>query len=341
MAQRYEDLLNGDTTRRFYLQYFFPPFSVGETGRMGAPGRREVGHGKLAERSLFATLPSVDLFPYVIRLESNILESDGSSSMASVCGGCLALMNAGVPLKRPVAGIAMGLILKEDKFAILSDILGEEDALGDMDFKIAGDDQGITAFQLDIKVEGITPQIIKAALIQAKSGRITILHKMLEICPKSNPSLSEYAPRIETVQVKPSKIGLIIGPGGKQIRAISEESGATVDIDDNGLVSISAGSHIALEKARILICNLVAEVEIGKTYKGEIVSIVPFGVFVKIFEKEGLCHISEFDHVRIDDLKNVCKVGDFIDVKVLDINERGQIRLSRRATLLAPQTTGI
>lgn len=337
MAQRYEDLLSGDSHRRFYLQYFFPPFSVGEVGRMGAPGRREVGHGKLAERSLTAVLPNQESFPYVIRLESNILESNGSSSMASVCGGCLALMDAGVPIQRPVAGIAMGLILEGTKFAILSDILGDEDALGDMDFKVAGDQHGITAFQLDIKIEGITPQIMKVALGQAKQGRLHILQKMLEVCPKSKDQLSKYAPRIETVQVKPSKIGTVIGPGGKQIRAIIEESGAQIDIDDSGIISISANSPESIAKAKEMIHNLTAELEIGKTYTGEIVSIVPFGLFVKIFDKEGLCHISEWDHRHIADLNEVCKVGEKIEVKVLDITDHGKIKLSRKALLPKPQ----
>ena len=335
MAQRYEDL-HGDKTRRFYLQYFFPPFSVGEVGRMGAPGRREIGHGKLAERALSATLPKAEKFPYVIRLESNITESNGSSSMASVCGGCLALMEAGVPIKHPIAGIAMGLILEGDRYAILSDILGDEDALGDMDFKVAGDATGITAFQLDIKVEGITHHLMQVALAQAKQGRIHILNKMLEACPKSKEHLSSYAPRIETIQVKPSKIGTIIGPGGKQIRAIIKESGAEIDINDSGVISISATSHESMNKAKAIIINRISEVEIGKTYIGEIVSIVPFGVFVKIFEKEGLCHISEYDHRRIGDLHDVCKEGDKIEVKVLDVNDRGQIKLSRK--VLLPQS---
>jgi polyribonucleotide nucleotidyltransferase len=336
MGQRYETL-EGESTRRFYLQYFFPPFSVGEVGRMGAPGRREIGHGKLAERSLEAVLPAQEKFPYVIRLESNILESNGSSSMASVCGGCLALMDAGVPIKRPVSGIAMGLILEGDHFAILSDILGDEDALGDMDFKVAGDQTGISAFQMDIKVEGITPQIMKAALAQAKQGRLHILNKMLETLPKPKDHLSKYAPRIETIQVKPSKIGTVIGPGGKMIRAITEESGAAIDIDDSGIISISATSEESIEKAKAMIINLISDVEIGKTYRGQIVSIVAFGAFVKIFEKEGLLHISEYDHRRINDLNEVCKVGDFVDVKVLDINDRGQIKLSRKALIPPPQ----
>ena len=336
MGQRFEDL-HGDKTHKFYLQYFFPPFSVGEVGKMGAPGRREVGHGKLAERALAASLPENSAFPYVIRLESTITESNGSSSMASVCGGTLALMDAGVPLKHPIAGIAMGLILEGDQFVILSDILGDEDALGDMDFKVAGNAHGITAFQLDIKVEGITYHIMEQALAQAKQGRLHILHKMLEACPKSKTTLSQYAPRIETIQVKPSKIGTIIGPGGKQIRAIMEESGAQVDIADSGVVSISATSSESMEIAKRMIINLVSEVEIGKTYEGVVVKIVDFGAFVRIFDKDGLCHISELDHARINHASDLFKEGDVISVKVLDINPRGQIKLSRRATLSAPQ----
>lgn len=247
------------------------------------------------------------------------------------------MMDAGVPLKRPVAGIAMGLILEGERFAILSDILGDEDFLGDMDFKVAGDNTGISAFQLDIKIEGITPHIMKLALAQAKQGRLHILGKMLEACPKPKEHLSKYAPRIETIQIKPSKIGIVIGPGGKQIRAIIEESGAEVDINDDGIVSISATSQEAMDKAKKMVLNLTSDVEIGKTYEGEIVSIVPFGAFVKIFEKEGLCHISEYDHQRIADLRQVCREGDKIEVKVLDVNDRGQIRLSRKALLPVPE----
>lgn len=335
-AQRYEDL-HGEGTHRFYLQYFFPPFSVGEVGRMGAPGRREVGHGKLAERSLSAILPKQEEFPYVIRLESNITESNGSSSMASVCGGCLALMDAGVPVKRPVSGIAMGLVLEGDRYAILSDILGAEDALGDMDFKIAGDENGITAFQMDIKVEGITTQIMKSALAQAKLGRVHILRKMLEACPKPREEMSSFAPRIEVMQIKPSKIGIVIGPGGKQIRAIIEETGVQIDINDSGLVSIASTNSEAMEKAKQIIHNLTAEVEIGKTYTGRITSIVPFGMFVEIFGKEGLCHISEISHQRIQNIHDTpFREGDTIDVKVLDINDRGQIKLSHKALLEQP-----
>lgn len=333
MAQRFEDL-HGENSHRFYLQYFFPPFSVGEVGRIGSPGRREVGHGKLAERSLAATLPGKDIFPYVIRIESNITESNGSSSMATVCGGCLAMMDAGVPIKRPVAGIAMGLVLEGDRYTILSDILGIEDALGDMDFKVAGDKDGITAFQMDIKVEGITIEIMRTALAQAKEGRIHILDKMLEVCPKFRDQMSSYAPRIETMQVKPSKIATIIGPGGKMIRSIIEATGVQIDIDDNGVVSIASSNLEGIEKAKAMIFGLTAEVEIGKVYTGKITSIVPFGAFVEILPgKEGLCHISEFDKMRIENLNDFAKQGDVISVKVLDINERGQLKLSRKATL--------
>lgn len=335
MGQRYEDLDNKDGLRKFYLQYSFPPFSVGEVGAMRGPGRREIGHGKLAEKSLQAILPTeADNFPYTIRLEANITESNGSSSMASVCGGCLALMDAGVPIKRPISGIAMGLLLEESKFAILSDILGMEDALGDMDFKITGDGKGITAFQMDIKVEGITLEIMKAALHQAKDGRIHILEKMLHACPKTSAELSQFAPRIESITVKPSKIATIIGPGGKMIRSIIEESGAEIDINDAGVVNIAATSRESLDKAKALIINLISEAEVGKTYKGAIKSIQPFGVFVGLpGGKDGLCHISEFSHDRIQNMEDHAKEGDVIEVKVLEINDRGQVKLSRKVLL--------
>lgn len=332
MGQRFEDL-NSEGIRRFYLQYSFPPYSVGEAGRMGPIGRREVGHGKLAERSLLATVPNKETFPYTIRLESNITESNGSSSMASVCGGCLALMQAGVPIKRPIAGIAMGLILEGSSYVILSDILGLEDFLGDMDFKITGDDRGITAFQLDIKVEGITPTIMHAALAQAKQGRIHILQKMLEKCPKSKENLSMYAPRIETIQVKSSQIATIIGPGGKQIRAIIEETGADINIDDTGLVSVASSTKEGMDRAKEIIRDLTAEVEVGKTYKGKIVTIKDFGLFVAILNKQGLCHISELSHSRIDNIYDHYKEGEAIEVQVVEINHNGQIRLSHKSLL--------
>jgi polyribonucleotide nucleotidyltransferase len=336
MAQRYEDL-HGEGTQRFYLQYFFPPFSVGEVGRVGAPGRREIGHGKLAERAIMASLPSEEVFPYVIRLESNIMESNGSSSMASVCGGCLALMDAGVPISRPVSGIAMGLILENNQFKILSDIMGAEDALGDMDFKVTGDHEGITAFQMDIKVEGITSEIMKAALHQAKDGRLHILQKMLEVCPKPKERMSQYAPRIERIQVKKSQIGTVIGPGGKQIRAIIEETGVEIDINDDGIICITSNDLSAMERAREIIHGLTADVEIGKTYNGKITGIKPFGLFVEIYGKEGLCHISEISYSRINNLEDVFKEGDPLEVKVLDVNDRGQIKLSHKALLKQPE----
>ena len=336
MGQRYETLDEADGLKHFYLQYNFPPYSVGEVGRVAAPGRREIGHGKLAERALHATIPSKDSFPYTIRLESNITESNGSSSMASVCGGCLSMMDAGVPIKRPIAGIAMGLILEKERHVILSDILGIEDALGDMDFKVAGDETGVTAFQLDIKVEGISPEIMEVALNQAKEGRIHILKKMLAACPKSNDALSKYAPRIETIKIKPSQIGTVIGPGGKQIRAIVETTGVDIHIDDEGIISLSSTSMEGMQKAREMIHNLTAEAEIGKSYRGKVVTIKEFGLFVAFLNVQGLCHISEIAHHRIENIYDHFKEGDEIEVKVLDIDKNGKIRLSRK--VLLPQS---
>jgi len=332
MAQRTESL-EGEDADRFYLHYFFPPYSVGEVGRVGPPGRREVGHGKLAERALLAILPNKEKFPYVIRLESNITESNGSSSMASVCGGCLSMMDAGVPIERPVSGIAMGLILEKDRFAILSDILGLEDALGDMDFKITGDKEGISAFQMDIKVEGITIDIMRHALMQAKEGRIHILEKMIAACPAPK-QMSKHAPRIETIKIKQSKIGEVIGPGGKMIRSIVEQTGVEIDINDDGIISITSPNYEQIEKAKAIILGITSEVELNRVYKGKITSVVAFGAFVEVLPgKEGLCHISEFDNFRIKNMSDVCKEGDVIQVKVIDINDRGQVKLSRKATL--------
>lgn len=334
-GQRFEDL-HGEGLQRFYLQYSFPPFSVGEVGRIGSPGRREVGHGKLAERALTAILPNQEDFPYIIRLESNITESNGSSSMASVCGGCLSMIDAGVPIKRPVAGIAMGLILEGKEFAILSDILGAEDALGDMDFKVTGDDQGITAFQMDIKVEGITPAIMAAALAQAKEGRTHILKKMLPFCGKKE--MSKYAPRIVSFQIEKSKIGTVIGPGGKMIRSIIEEFGVQVDINDDGIVSIASNNGEAMEGAEAKIRGLVEEAKIGQVYHGKIVGVKDFGYFVEFLPgKEGLCHISEISHQRLASMKDApYKMGDKLDVKVLDIDPSGKVRLSHKALLEQP-----
>lgn len=333
MAQRFEDLNEGGT-QRFYLQYFFPPFSVGEVGRMGAPGRREVGHGKLAEKALLYSIPTSEVFPYIIRLESNITESNGSSSMASVCGGCLALMDAGVPIKRPVVGIAMGLVLEENNnHIILSDILGIEDAYGDMDFKITGDDKGITAFQMDSKVEGITIDIMRQAVSQARQGLAHILQKVLSASPKPRETLSQHAPKIITMQIKPSKIAIVIGPGGKQIRSIIEETGADIKIDDDGRVCITAMDEDGLHRARDIIHSLTMDVEIGKTYTGEITGIKDFGVFVRIGSKEGLCHISELSNEKITNIYDAYTIGTQLEVEVLDVNDRGQIKLSARSLL--------
>ena len=333
MAPRFEDL-NGDGAARFYLQYFFPPFSVGEVGRIGSPGRREIGHGKLAEKALSHVLPETSRFPYTIRVESNITESNGSSSMASVCGGCLALMDAGVPIKAPVAGIAMGLILDQDQAIILSDISGIEDHLGDMDFKVAGTVDGITAFQMDIKVEGITHQVMEQALAQAKQGRSHILNLMMQVMSSPKGAISKYAPRIETMQINTSKIATVIGPGGKQIRQIIERSGAQVDINDNGIISIAASTQESINKAKELIEGLTGEVEVGKIYNGRVTSVTTFGAFVEVLPgKEGLCHISELSKQKVENTADVVKEGDMLAVKLLSINEKGQLKLSHKATL--------
>jgi len=338
MAQRFETIAE-DGARRFYLQYSFPPFSVGEVGRAGPASRREVGHGKLAERALERCIPEREAFPYVIRLESNITESNGSSSMASVCGGCLSMMDAGVPIERPVAGIAMGLILEGTDYAILSDILGAEDALGDMDLKVAGDANGITAFQMDIKIEGITSDILRAALEQAKAGRTHILGEMLKACPISRDDLSEHAPRIRSLKIKQNKVGIVIGPGGKQIKEIQERTGVEVNIDDTysaelAMVSLSGLDSEAMDRAERWIIDLTSDVEIGETYTGKIVSIVEFGCFVEIFSKQGLCHISELSLERIEKMEDTdFKEGQELRVKVIDVSDQGKIRLSHRVTL--------
>lgn len=325
--------LYGDQVERCYLQYSFPPFSVGEVGRMGSPGRREVGHGKLAERAILEILPTQEKFPYSIRIESNILESNGSSSQASVCGGCLALLDAGVPLKELVSGIAMGLILEKNRYVILTDILGSEDDLGDMDFKVAGGASGITAFQMDIKVEGITIAIMKEALARSKEGRMHILEEMKKNVPVKQKDLSRFAPRLVNIKIRPNQIGTLIGPGGKQIRVI-QALGVTVDVTDDGMVTISGTDAAAVEKAHKMVSDIVAEVEVGKTYTGEVVSIVPFGAFIALpGQKEGLLHVSEIAHERVNNVEDYLKEKQVVEVKVLEINDRGQIRLSRKALL--------
>jgi polyribonucleotide nucleotidyltransferase len=332
------DGLNGLRYENFMLHYNFPPYSVGEVGRFGAPGRREIGHGKLAWRALHAVLPKKEDFPYTIRLTSDITESNGSSSMASVCGGSLAMMDAGVPLTRPVSGIAMGLILEGKDFAVLSDILGDEDHLGDMDFKVAGTSQGITTMQMDIKIAGITNEIMKQALTQAKEGRAHILGEMAKALGAARTELSAHAPRIETIQIDKAKIRDIIGTGGKVIREIVAETGAKVDIDDEGVIKISSSDINQIEAAKKWILGIVEEAEIGKIYDGKVVNIVDFGAFVNFMGgKDGLVHVSEMRNERVEKVGDVVTEGQEVKVKVLEIDPRGKVRLSMR---VVDQETG-
>ncbi len=328
------DSLNGETRKSFMLHYNFPHFSVGETGPNRGPGRREIGHGFLAERSLAAIMPSSEMFPYTVRVTSDILESNGSSSMASVCGGTLALMDAGVPIKAPVAGIAMGMVSEGDKFVVLSDILGSEDATGDMDFKVSGSRAGITAFQLDIKTQGITENIMRVALEQAREGRLHILSEMLKTINKPREALSAYAPRIITIRIPVDKIGTVIGPGGKMIKKIVEETGVQINIEDDGSVHIACPSQGNSDKAVEMIQRLTADVEVGKIYKGIVKNVVDFGAFVEILPgREGLVHISKLAEHHVKTVSEITKVGDEIMVKVTEIDDRGRINLSRKAAL--------
>jgi polyribonucleotide nucleotidyltransferase len=332
------DGLDGLRYERFMLHYNFPPYSVGEVGRFGAPGRREVGHGKLAWRALNPVLPTKEEFPYTIRVLSDITESNGSSSMASVCGGSLALMDAGVPLKRPVSGIAMGLILEGKDFAVISDILGDEDHLGDMDFKVAGTSEGITSLQMDIKIAGITEEIMKVALAQANEGRAHILGEMAKALGNTRNELSAHAPRIETMSVPKDKIRDIIGTGGKVIREIVATTGAKVDIEDDGTVKISSSDPDKIEAARNWIIGITAEAEVGKVYNGKVVSMVEFGAFVNFMgAKDGLVHISEIQNERVAKVSDVLAEGQEVKVKVLEIDPRGKVRLSMR---VVDQETG-
>ncbi|MBC2668020.1 polyribonucleotide nucleotidyltransferase [Novosphingobium piscinae] len=337
-AEQMIDGLEGLRYESFMLHYNFPPYSVGEVGRFGAPGRREVGHGKLAWRALHPVLPSKDEFPYTIRVLSDVTESNGSSSMATVCGGCLSMMDAGVPVKRPVSGIAMGLILEGKDFAILSDILGDEDHLGDMDFKVAGTSEGITTMQMDIKVAGITREIFEVALKQAKEGRAHILAEMTKALGEARTELSAHAPRIETLQIDKSKIRDVIGTGGKVIREIVASTGAKVDIDDEGLIKISSSDLSQIEAAKNWILGIVEEAEVGKVYKGKVVNIVDFGAFVNFMGgKDGLVHVSEMKNERVEKPTDVVKEGQEVFVKVLEIDQRGKVRLSMR---VVDQETG-
>ena len=326
------DALEGTRKENFMMHYNFPPYSVGEVGRVGTPKRREIGHGKLAKRGVQAVMPSVDDFPYVIRVVSEITESNGSSSMASVCGASLALMDAGVPLKAPVAGIAMGLIKEGDDFAVLSDILGDEDHLGDMDFKVAGTTEGITALQMDIKIDGITTEIMSQALDQAKQGRMFILGEMAKVLSEGRAEMSEYAPRLITFKINPEKIRDVIGKGGSTIRAITEETGATIEVDDDGMVKIASVEKAAGEEARRRVEMVTADVEVGVIYEGKVAKIMDFGAFVNILPgKDGLVHISQISDERVENVSDKLSEGDMIKVKVLEVDRQGRIRLSMKA----------
>jgi polyribonucleotide nucleotidyltransferase len=336
--EQYVDSLEGTRKERFLLHYNFPPFSVGETGRMGSPGRREIGHGKLAWRAVRPLLPAHEEFPYTLRVVSEILESNGSSSMATVCGTSLALMDAGVPLKSPVAGIAMGLIKEGEDFVVLSDILGDEDHLGDMDFKVAGTVNGVTALQMDIKITGITEEIMKVALKQANDGRIHILNEMSKALTGARDQLGEFAPRIETIKIPTDKIREVIGSGGSVIREIVAESGAKIDISDDGTVKIASANRESIEKALARIKGITTEPEVGQIYKGKVVKIMEFGAFVNFFgAKDGLVHISQLTQGRPETVGEVVKEGQEVYVKLLGFDDRGKVRLSMK---VVDQTTG-
>lgn len=328
------EALEGESSKTFMLHYNFPPYCVSEVKPIRGPGRREIGHGVLAERALLPVVPIKDSFPYTMRIVSDILESNGSSSMATVCGGTLALMDAGVPIKAPVAGIAMGLIKEGEEFYILSDILGDEDHVGDMDFKVAGTREGITVLQMDIKIPGVNEEILRRALAQAREGRIKILEKMLAIIDEPRSELSVYAPRIVTIYVKPERIKDVIGPGGKIIKGIIRSTGVKIDIDDTGKVEIASTDSEAMEKAIDMVKKLVQEVEIGKLYMGKVKKIMEFGAFVEIFPgTEGLVHISQLDNGFVRRVQDIVKEGEEIIVKVLDVDPQGKIRLSRKEAL--------
>jgi polyribonucleotide nucleotidyltransferase len=331
------DALQGEYHDRFMLHYNMPPYATGETGRVGTPKRREIGHGRLAKRALIAALPSQEEFGYTIRVVSEITESNGSSSMASVCGGCLALMDAGVPVKAHVAGIAMGLIKEGNRFAVLTDILGDEDHLGDMDFKVAGTDAGITALQMDIKITGITAEIMKVALAQAKEGRMHILGLMKGALDHSREEMSAYAPRIITMKINPEKIRDVIGKGGAVIRALTEETGTTIDIDDDGTIKIGCVNAEAGEEAKKRIELITAEVEVGQVYEGTVLKLLEIGAIVSLLPgKDGLVHISQIAHQRVNNVGDFLKEGQQVKVKVLEVDDRGRVRLSMKALLDAP-----
>ncbi|HVY79336.1 MAG TPA: polyribonucleotide nucleotidyltransferase, partial [Steroidobacteraceae bacterium] len=325
------DALEGERREPFMLHYNFPPFSVGETGMMGSPKRREIGHGNLARRGVNAVMPDMTTFPYVIRVVSEILESNGSSSMASVCGTSLSLMDAGVPIKAPVAGVAMGLVLEGGRFKVLTDILGDEDHLGDMDFKVAGTKDGVTALQMDIKVEGVTPEIMRVALEQAKAGRLHILEEMNKVLSQPREKMSEWAPSIITIKIDAEKIRDVIGKGGAVIRQITEETGTTIDIESDGTVKIASVSGAAGREAQRRIELITADVEVGRIYEGKVVRLMDFGAFVTILPgRDGLVHISQISDERVERVSDKLKEGDIIRVKVLEVDRQGRIRLSMR-----------
>ena len=326
------DDVAGEWKENFLFHYNFPPYSVGETGRFGAPKRREIGHGRLAKRGVLAMMPSLEEFPYTVRVVSEITESNGSSSMASVCGSSLALMDAGVPVKRPVAGIAMGLVKEGDDFVVLSDILGDEDHLGDMDFKVAGSEQGITALQMDIKIQGITEEIMKVALAQAKDGRLHILGEMAKALTTAREELSEYAPRLLTIKIHPDKIREVIGKGGATIQGITKETGTQIDIQDDGTITIASVNNAAALAAKARIEQITSDVEPGRIYEGKVAKIMDFGAFVTILPgKDGLVHVSQISNERVEKVGDKLKEGDVVKVKVLEVDKQGRIRLSMKA----------
>jgi len=339
-AQRI-DALSGEYEDRFMLHYNMPPFATGETGRVGTPKRREIGHGRLAKRALVAVLPTKEEFPYSVRVVSEITESNGSSSMASVCGGCLSMMDAGVPLKAHVAGIAMGLIKEENRFAVLTDILGDEDHLGDMDFKVAGTTNGITALQMDIKIQGITKEIMQVALAQAKEARMHILGKMQEAMAEAKTEVSNFAPRLFSFKINPEKIRDVIGKGGSVIRALTEETGTQINIEEDGTITIASSDPAKAEEAKRRIEQITAEVEIGKVYEGPITKILDFGALVNLLPgKDGLLHISQIAHERVEKVTDYLSEGQIVKVKVLETDEKGRIKLSMKALLDRPAQNG-
>jgi len=339
-AQRI-DALSGDYEDRFMLHYNMPPFATGETGRVGTPKRREIGHGRLAKRALVAVLPNKEDFPYTMRVVSEVTESNGSSSMASVCGGCLSLMDAGVPLKAHVAGIAMGLIKDDNRFAVLTDILGDEDHLGDMDFKVAGTTNGITALQMDIKIQGITKEIMQVALAQAKEARMHILGKMVEAMGEAKTEVSTFAPRLFTMKINPEKIRDVIGKGGAVIRALTEETGTQINIDEDGTITIASADPAKAEEAKRRIEQITAEVEIGKVYEGPVVKILDFGALINLLPgKDGLLHISQIAHERVEKVTDYLSEGQIVKVKVMETDEKGRVKLSMKALLERPVQGG-